>query len=70
MSEEKISEQEAEQKAEKLQSSYHNLAEAHASAFEEWLNKNRDATKEQAHERLARIIETAIILGMMSFATL
>ena len=67
---EEMDDKEAEQKAEKLQGLHHNLAESHASAFEAWLNENRDATKEEAHERLTRTIEMAIMLGMMSLATL
>lgn len=70
MSEEKMNEQEAEKKAKQLQEMHHRLAESHASAFEAWLNENKDATKEQAHERLTQTIEMAIMFSMMSLATL
>ena len=63
-------EKEQEQKAKKMQEMHKSLAEQHASAFETWLNENKDATKEQAHERLVETIEAAIMFSMMSLMLL
>ncbi len=63
---EEMNEQEAEQKAKKANEMHHRLADQHASAFEAWLNEHRDATKEEAHERLVQTIEMSIMLSMMS----
>ena len=70
MSEEKMNEQEAEQKAKMVQEMHHKLAESHASAFEEWLKDNQDATVNEAHERLVQTIEMAIMFSMMSLTAL
>lgn len=70
MSEEKMNEQESEQKAEMVNEMHKRLAEQHASAFEAWLKDHQDATKDEAHERLVQTIESAIMLSMMSLMML
>lgn len=62
----KTKDQEAEQKAKQTSEMHKKLAERHASAFEEWLNEHKDATKEEAHERLVETIEAAIMFGLMT----
>lgn len=66
---EEMNEEEATQKAEKLQQMHHNIAESHAAAFEAWLKEHQDVTKDEAHERLVKTIEIAVMLSMMSLAT-
>lgn len=67
MSEEKMNEQESEQKAEAINQLEKRLAEQHASAFEDWLKDHKDATKDEAHERLVKTIESAMMLHIMMF---
>lgn len=65
--EKKLTEEEASQKAKEMDQLSKRLAEQHASAFESWLNDNRDATKEEAHERLTKTIEAALMMHLMMF---
>lgn len=67
---EEMNEQETEQKAKMVQGMHHRLAEQHVSAFEAWLNEHRDATKEEAHERLVQTIEMSVMISMMSLMAL
>ena len=70
MNEEKMNEmtdEEATKKAEKMEELSKRIAEQHASAFEAWLNENRSATKEEAHERLTKTIEAALMMHLMMF---
>ena len=66
MSEEKNEEQ-IEEKAEKMDQLSKRLAERHASAFEAWLKEHQDSTKDEAHERLVKTIEAAMMLHIMMF---
>lgn len=68
--ENKITDKEAEQKAEVSLELHKRVAEQHASAFESWLNEHKDATKEEAHERLVKTIETATMFNMMTLLML
>lgn len=67
---EEMTDKEAEQKVDKINKIHHDLAESHASAFEAWLNEHKDATKEEAHERLVHTIEVSIMFSMMSLMML
>ena len=67
---EEMDDKEAEQKAKMASDMHHRLAEQHASAFEAWLNEHRDATKEEAHERLVQTIEMSIMFSVMTLMTL
>jgi len=66
MSEEK-NDKETEQKAERMNQLSKKLAEQHASAFEDWLKEHQDSTKDEAHERLVKTIEAAMVLYVMMF---
>lgn len=66
MSEEN-NDKETEQKAERMDKLAKRIAEQHASAFEAWLKEHQDSTKDEAHERLAKTIEAAMVLHLMMF---
>ena len=68
--ENKMTEEEAEKKAEMSMEMHKRVADQHASAFEAWLNEHKDATKEEAHERLVKTIEAATMFNLMTLLML
>lgn len=68
--EKKMTEEEAGQKAKEMDQLGKRIAEQHASAFEAWLKEHQDATKDEAHERLAKTIEAAMMTQLIMFTVL